>query len=54
MSAYRPYYSTETPVSLHGDMIQAVDEGHIGALVLLDLSAAIDTIDHSILVDVLR
>jgi len=48
-SAYRPFHSTETTViSIHNDMIGVVDQGHIGALVLLDLSAAFDTVDHSI------
>ena len=32
----------------------AVDQGDIGALVLLDLSAAFDTVDHTVLIDVLR
>ena len=35
-------------------MIGAVDQGHVGALMLLDLSAAFDTVDHQILIEVLR
>jgi hypothetical protein len=43
-SAYRPYYSTETAVvSLHDDMVDARDQRHVGALMLLDMSAAFDT-----------
>jgi len=54
-SAYRPYHSTETAVvCILNDMIGAIDQGHIGALMLLDLSAAFDTVDHQILTDVLR
>ena len=31
------------------DILQAVDNGDLAALVLLDMSAAVDTVDHSIL-----
>src|SRR5258706_580577 len=54
-SAYRPFHSAETAVVCIMDaMIAAVDNGHIGALTLLDLSAAFDTVDHSILLDILK
>ena len=43
-SAYRPNHSTETAViCILNDMIGAIDQGHIGALMLLDLSATFDT-----------
>jgi len=54
-SAYRENYSTETAlVHLHDDMVTAIDHGDVGALVLLNLSAAFETADHTILIDVLR
>jgi len=54
-SAYRPNHSTETAViCILNDMIGAIDQVHIGALMLLDLSAAFDTVDHQILADVQR
>jgi hypothetical protein len=54
-SSYRPFHSTETAVICVVDsMLKAMDQGHVGALMLLDLSAAFDTVDHQILHDVMR
>ena len=51
-SAYRKHHSTETAlIKIQSDILQALDNGRIAALVLLDLSAAFDTIDHSILTE---
>ena len=53
-SAYRPFHLTETAVAcVMNDLIKAVDQGHVGALMLLDLSAAFDSVDHTILNDVM-
>jgi hypothetical protein len=49
-SAYRKYHSTETAlVKVTSDILEAIDHGYMAILVLLDLSAAFDTIDHNIL-----
>jgi len=49
-SAYRPLHSTETAVTkVLSDVLSAIDNGSVAALVLLDLSAAVDTVDHEIL-----
>lgn len=49
-SGFRRGYSTETAVlRVLSDILQAVDRGDVAALVLLDLSAAFDTVDHDIL-----
>jgi hypothetical protein len=53
-SAYRAYHSTETAVlSVHNDLVCATDRGHVSSLMLLDLSAAFDTVDHKLLLTVL-
>ena len=49
-SAYRPFHSTETALlRIQNDLLLAMNEQKVSALVLLDLSAAFDTIDHEIL-----
>ena len=49
-SAYREGHSTETAlVRVQSDILMEVDKGNVVLLALLDLSAAFDTIDHSIL-----
>ncbi len=53
-SAYRANHSTETALlSVVNHLRIAVDNGNIAALVLLDLSAAFDTVDHHQLMSVL-
>jgi len=53
--AWRPFHSTETAViCVVNSMLSAMDQGHVGALMLLDLSVAFDTVDHGILIDVMQ
>lgn len=54
-SAYRPVHSTETALlRIKSDILQALDKKETVFLVLLDLSSAFDTIDHSILLTTLE
>ena len=54
-SAYRPHHSAETMLlRIHNDVAQAIDSRWGVLLVLLDLTAAFDTIDHTILLRRLR
>ena len=49
-SAYKQYHSTETAlIRVHNDILTAIDNRRTVILLLLDLSAAFDTVDHDIL-----
>ena len=54
-SAYRQHHSTESALlNIHNDILLNMAKGSVTALTLLDLSAAFDTIDHTILLDRLK
>ena len=49
-SAYKKLHSTETALlRVHDDILRAVDRGCTVVLLLLELSAAFDTVDHGLL-----
>ena len=51
-SAHKKLHSTETALlKVHNDITLNMDNGRVTALTLLDLSAAFDTINHSIRMD---
>ncbi len=54
-SSYRKFHSTETALlKVHNDILLKMDQQEITLLVLLDLSAAFDTIDHTVLLETLE
>ena len=51
-SAYKSGHSTETAlIRVHNDILASMDQQKVTVLVMLDLSAAFDTIDHQVLLD---
>ena len=54
-SAYKEYHSTETALlKVLSDIRLDIDAQKVTLLVMLDLSAAFDTIDHAILLEILK
>ncbi len=51
---FREGYSWETaPVKIFNDILWNMEKQELTALVAIDLSAALDTVDHNILLDLL-
>ena len=54
-SAYRPNFSCKTSLlKIINDMLWAMERKSVTAIVVMDLSAAFDTVDHDILLSVLE
>ena len=54
-SAYKKHHSCETALlRIHNDILLALDNKKVVALLLLDLSAAFDTVSHEILIERLQ
>ena len=51
-SSYRQFHSTETAlIKLMNDILLKMNSQHVTILILLDLSAAFDTVDYQILLE---
>ena len=51
-SAYRPHHSTETGLlKVTNDILRSFDRQEVTIMALLDLSAAFDTVDHSLFIN---
>lgn len=54
-SAYQKGHTTETAfLCIYNDIVDAITNGQLALLCLLDLSVALDTVDHDILVQCLE
>ena len=52
LSAYKSYHITETELlKVKADILKVMDNQEVTCLVLLDLSATFDTVDHKILLE---
>ena len=54
-SGYCQYYSTETSlININNDILWGMKNQEVTMMLILDLSAAFDTVDHSILLKILH
>ena len=51
-SAYRPWHSVTALIKIINDALLAADQGMVTLVVLLDYSAAFNTADHNIALDI--
>ena len=54
-SAYRTHYSTETALNIiTNTLYKSLDSSHCAQLLLLDLSSAFETLNHNILIELIK